>query len=51
MKNQFISALALTLCVMSSTVMADTATEIREVILEHIAAHESGIESRSYAPF
>jgi hypothetical protein len=37
MKNQFISALALTLCVMSSTVMADTATEIREVILEHIA--------------
>ena len=37
MKNRLISALALTLCVMSSTVMADTATEIREVILEHIA--------------
>ena len=37
MKNRFISSLALTLCVMSSTVMADTATEIREVILESIA--------------
>ena len=37
MKNKFSSALALTLCVMSSTVMADTATEIREVILDDIA--------------
>ena len=37
MKNRFISALALTLCVMSSTVMADTATEVREVILDDIA--------------
>jgi hypothetical protein len=37
MKNRFISALALTLCVMSSSVMADTATEVREVILDHIA--------------
>jgi len=37
MKNRFISALALTLCVMSSTVMADTATEVRQAILDHIA--------------
>ena len=37
MKNRLISALALTLCVMSSIVMADTATEVREEILDHIA--------------
>ena len=37
MKNRFISALALILCVMSSTVIADTATEVREEILDHIA--------------
>lgn len=37
MKNRFISALALTLCLMSSLVVADTATEVREVILDHIA--------------
>ena len=37
MKNRFISALALTLCLMSSLVVADTASEVREVILDHIA--------------
>ena len=37
MKNRFISALALTLSVLSSTVMADTATEVRQVILDHLA--------------
>ena len=37
MKNRFTSALALTLCVLSSTVMADTATEVRQVILDHLA--------------
>ena len=37
MKNRFTSALALTLSVLSSTVMADTATEVRQVILDHLA--------------
>ena len=37
MKHRFISSLALTLSAMSSTVMADTATEIRQVVLDHIA--------------
>ena len=37
MKNRFASSLALTLCVLSSTVMADTATEVRQVILDHLA--------------
>ena len=37
MKKRFTSALALTLCVLSSTVMADTATEVRQVILDHLA--------------
>ena len=37
MKQRFTSALALTLCVLSSTVMADTATEVRQVILDHMA--------------
>jgi len=39
MKNRFASSLALTLTlsVLSSTVMADTATEVRQVILDHMA--------------
>ena len=37
MKRLLTSALALTLCVLSSTVMADTATEVRQVILDHLA--------------
>ena len=37
MKRRLTSALALTLCVLSSTVMADTATEVRQVILDHLA--------------
>lgn len=37
MKQRFTSALALTLCVLSSTVMADTATEVRQVVLDHMA--------------
>ena len=37
MKKRFTSALALTLCVLSSTVMADTATEVRQVILDELA--------------
>ena len=37
MKKRFTSALALTLCVLSSTVMADTATEVRQVILDDLA--------------
>ena len=37
MKNRFTSALALTLSVLSSTVMADTATEVRQVILDDLA--------------
>ena len=37
MKNRLTSALALTLCVLSSTVMADTATEGRQVILDDLA--------------
>ena len=36
MKNRLTSALALTLCVLSSTVMADTATEVRQVVLDQI---------------
>ena len=37
MKKRLTSALALTLCVLTSTVMADTATEVRQVILDHLA--------------
>ncbi len=37
MKKRFTSALALTLSVLSSTVMADTATEVRQVILDELA--------------
>ena len=37
MKSRFISALALTISIVSSTVMADTATEVRQVVLEQIA--------------
>ena len=37
MKNRLTSALALTLCVLSSTVMADTASEVRQVILDDLA--------------
>ena len=37
MKKRLTSALALTVCVLSSTVMADTATEVRQVVLDHIA--------------
>ena len=39
MKNRFASSLALTLTLsaLSSTVMADTATEVRQVILDHMA--------------
>ena len=37
MKKRLTSALALTVCVLSSTVMADTATEVRQVILDHLA--------------
>ena len=37
MKKRFTSALALTLCILSSTVMADTATEVRQVILDDLA--------------
>jgi len=39
MKNRFASSLALTLTlsVLSSTVMADTATEVRQVVLDHMA--------------
>ena len=37
MKKRLTSALALTVCVLSSTVMADTATEVRQVVLDHMA--------------
>ena len=39
MQNRFASSLALTLTlsVLSSTVMADTATEVRQVVLDHMA--------------
>ncbi len=37
MKKRLTSALALTLCVLSSTVMADTAAEVRQVILDDLA--------------
>ena len=37
MKKRLTSALALTVCVLSSTVMADTATEVRQVILDDLA--------------
>jgi hypothetical protein len=37
MKSRFISALVLTISIVSSTVMADTATEVRQVVLEQIA--------------
>jgi len=39
MNNRFASSLALTLTlsVLSSTVMADTATEVRQVVLDHMA--------------
>ena len=53
MKNRFASSLALTLTLsaLSSTVMADTASEVRQVVLEQNYSHESGIEPRSYASF
>ena len=37
MKKRFASALALTLSVLSSTVIADTATEVRQAVLDHLA--------------
>ena len=37
MKKRLTSALAFTLCLLSSTVMADTATEVRQVILDDLA--------------
>ena len=37
MKKRFTSALALTLCVLSSTVIADTTTEVRQAVLDHLA--------------
>ena len=37
MKKRLTSALALTLCVLSSTVIADTATEVRQAVLDHLA--------------
>ena len=37
MKKRLTSALALTLCVLSSTVMADTASEVRQMVLDQIA--------------
>ena len=37
MKKRFTSALALTLSVLSSTVMADTATEVRQVVVDNMA--------------
>ena len=37
MKKRFTSALALTLSVLSSTVIADTATEVRQAVLDHLA--------------
>ena len=37
MKKRLTSALAFTLCLLSSTVMADTATEVRQVILDELA--------------
>ena len=44
MKNRLTSALALTLCVLSSTVMADTATEVRQVILDDLAHANQELE-------
>lgn len=44
MKNRFTSALALTLSVLSSTVMADTATEVRQVILDDLAHANQELE-------
>ena len=37
MKKRLTSALALTLSVLSSTVIADTATEVRQAVLDHLA--------------
>ena len=37
MKKRFTLALALTLSVLSSTVIADTATEVRQAVLDHLA--------------
>ena len=39
MKNRFVSSLALTftLSALSSTVMADTASEVRQVVLDQVA--------------
>ena len=37
MKKRLTSALALTLCVLSSTVIADTTTEVRQAVLDHLA--------------
>ena len=44
MKKRLTSALALTLCVLSSTVMADTATEVRQVILDDLAHANQELE-------
>ena len=44
MKNRLTSALALTVCVLSSTVMADTATEVRQVILDDLAHANQELE-------
>ena len=44
MKKRFTSALALTLSVLSSTVMADTATEVRQVILDDLAHANQELE-------
>ena len=37
MKNRFISSLALTLSALSSSAMADTASEVRQVVMDEIA--------------
>ena len=37
MKKRFTSVLALSLSVLSSTVIADTATEVRQAVLDHLA--------------
>ena len=44
MKKRLTSALALTVCVLSSTVMADTATEVRQVILDDLAHANQELE-------
>ncbi len=44
MKKRLTSALAFTLCLLSSTVMADTATEVRQVILDDLAHANQELE-------